>query len=178
MTVTQEEPAAGSDRLTVRPATVADIGLIRQVAAVAFPATYRSLLSSEQLDYMMEWMYSEESLRRQMEVDGHTFYLAEQAGRPCGYVSVQQESADVFHLQKIYVLPASQRGGIGQTLFRTALAHVRRLHPGPCRVELNVNRHNPALGFYEHMGMRRLRAGDFPIGHGYFMTDYIMGLDL
>ena len=45
-------------------------------------------------------------------------------------------------------------------------------------MELNVNRSNRALHFYERMGMRRLREGDFPIGGGFYMNDYIMGLDL
>ena len=45
-------------------------------------------------------------------------------------------------------------------------------------MELNVNRKNPALGFYEHLGMQKVRSGDFPIGHGFYMNDYIMGLDL
>ena len=45
-------------------------------------------------------------------------------------------------------------------------------------MELNVNRNNKALQFYEHMGMRKLREGDFPIGNGYYMNDYIMGLDI
>ena len=30
----------------------------------------------------------------------------------------------------------------------------------------------------EYMGMRKLREGDFPIGNGYYMNDYIMGLDI
>lgn len=170
-------PASGRT-LSIRPATTADIGRIRAVAEVAFPATYRTILSPDQLAYMMDWMYSEASLHQQMEHDGHVFFLAEQDGHTCGYVSVQPESADVYHLQKIYVLPECQHTGIGGALFRTVLDYVRSRHEGPCRVELNVNRENPALGFYEHMGMRRLRSGDFPIGNGYFMNDYIMGLDL
>lgn len=52
-------------RVYLRPATEADIPQIREVAAVAFPVTYREIFTPEQLDYMMEWMYSEESLRRQ-----------------------------------------------------------------------------------------------------------------
>ena len=32
-------------------------------------------------------------------------------------------------------------------------------------MELNVNRNNKALLFYERMGMRKLREGDFPIGN-------------
>ena len=56
--------------------------------------------------------------------------------------------------------------------------YIRSVHPGPCRMELNVNRHNRALHFYERMGMRVLREGDFPIGDGYYMNDYIMGLEI
>ena len=44
---------------------------------------------------------------------------------------------------------------------------------------LNVNRDNTrAVEFYQRMGMRTLERGDFHIGHGYYMTDYIMGLDI
>ena len=142
-----------------RKATEADIPLIRSLAGVAFPATYRELLSPAQLDYMMEWMYSEQSLRKQLR-GGHVFYIASCDGEPCGYVSVERQGERLFHLQKIYVLPRFQGCGAGAFLFRTAVAHVR------------------ALRFYEHMGMRRLREGDFPIGNGFYMNDYIMGLDL
>ena len=55
---------------------------------------------------------------------------------------------------------------------------MKELHPAPCRMLLNVNRHNRALGFYKHMGMFEVSRGDFPIGNGYFMNDCIMGLDL
>lgn len=44
---------------------------------------------------------------------------------------------------------------------------------------LNVNRHNTkALAFYQRMGMSKVDEGDFPIGQGYYMNDYIMGLDI
>ncbi len=161
----------------VRRVTEEAIGQIRAVAAVAFPATYRELLTPAQLDYMMEWMYSEESLREQFRA-GHVWFMAFAGGVPCGYVSVERQGEDLFHLQKIYVLPRCQGMGIGARLFRQAVAHVRAEHPGRSLMELNVNRRNPALHFYERMGMRRLREGDFPIGGGFYMNDYIMGLDI
>jgi hypothetical protein len=34
------------------------------------------------------------------------------------------------------------------------------------------------VDFYKKMGMRVLRSDDFDIGRGYFMNDYIMGIDL
>ena len=81
-------------------------------------------------------------------------------------------------MQKIYVLPRFQGIGAGAFLFRHAVEYIRSVQPAPCLMELNVNRRNPALHFYERMGMRRLREGDFPIGGGYYMNDYIMGLEI
>ena len=99
-------------------------------------------------------------------------------GEAAGYVSVQQQGEDLFHLQKIYVLPYYQGAHCGSFLFREAIKYIKEVHPGPCLMELNVNRNNKALQFYEHMGMRKLREGDFPIGNGYYMNDYIMGLEI
>lgn len=164
--------------LAVRRATVEDCALIRSLADEVFPATYREILPPGQLDYMMEWMYSAQSLRRQMTEEGHVYFIASADGEACGYVSVQQEADDLFHLQKIYVLPRFQGLGAGGTLFGQAVAYIREVHPSPCRMELHVNRHNPALHFYERMGMRCLREGDFPIGGGYCMNDYIMGMEI
>lgn len=162
---------------TTKKATIQDCDLIRSMAAIVFPATYKAILTQEQLDYMMEWMYSLESLRRQM-TEGHVYYIAYKDGVACGYLSVQPEADDLFVLQKIYVLPEFQGGQLGKFLFRKAVEHIRTLHPGPCRMELHVNRHNKAVQFYERMGMRKLREGDFEIGGGFYMNDYIMGLDL
>ena len=52
---------------TIRKATSFDIDLIHEMAQNVFPATYGEILTQEQLDYMMEWMYSTESLRKQIE---------------------------------------------------------------------------------------------------------------
>lgn len=163
--------------ISQRPATLEDIPLIRQLAGVAFPATYAHLLSQEQLDYMMDWMYSEESLKAQM-TGGHSYFIAQLDGQDCGYVSVEQEGEHQFHLQKIYVLPEFQGRKVGEFLFQFVVDYVSKLHPGPCELRLNVNRYNKAVTFYKHMGMHQVDEGDFPIGHGFYMTDYIMGLDL
>lgn len=163
--------------ITFRKATTEDCELIHNLAAQAFPATYRDILSPEQLDYMMEWMYSLPNLHQQMQ-EGHVYYLAYQDGIPCGYVSVEPEGENLFHLQKIYVLPEFQGQGVGKALFCQAINHIRDVHPTSCTMELNVNRQNRALKFYEHMGMRKVREGDFPIGNGYYMNDYIMALEI
>ena len=154
-----------------------DIPLIHEMACVAFPHTYAAILQPEQIDYMMDWMYSLENLNKQME-EGHIFFIGFEDETPAVYVSINQEDTDLFHLQKIYVLPQFQKRSLGKVLFNLAIEEIRRLHPAPCRMELNVNRYNKALDFYKYMGMKQLRQGDFDIGNGWYMNDYIMGLDI
>lgn len=163
---------------TIRKATFADIPIIQGIADVAFPDTYKDIITPEQCDYMMDMMYSTVSLTRQMTKEQHTYLICSLDNKPVGYVSVQPIGEDVFDLQKIYVLPEVQHHHIGKYLFENAVKLIREMHPAPCRMELHVNRYNKALGFYEHMGMTKLREGDYDIGNGFYMNDYIMGLDI
>ena len=93
--------------LTFRRAGETDITLLRSLADASFRPTYRDILEPQQMEYMMEWMYSAESLRGQL-AGGHVFFIAEDDEGPCGYVSVEQQGPDLFHLQKIYLLPSRQ----------------------------------------------------------------------
>lgn len=163
--------------LSIRKATTDDCALIHEMATIVFPATYREILSEEQLSYMLEWMYAPSHIHTQMTEEGHVYFIAYKAGEPCGYISIEQQDKDLFHLQKIYVLPAFQGLHIGAYLFNAAIAYMKEVHPLPCRMELNVNRQNNAVRFYQRMGMHIVRQGDFPIGNGYYMNDYIMAID-
>ncbi len=160
---------------SIRKVTTDDIALIRSMAEVVFPHTYAEILSTEQVDYMMEWMYSAESLHRQM-TEEHIYYVAFDGEEAAGYFSIQPEGGGLFHLQKIYVLPQYQGQHLGRQLFERAISAIKEIHPEPCEMRLNVNRNNKALHFYERMGMTKVAKGDFPIGNGYFMNDYIMGV--
>lgn len=163
---------------TIRKATLADIPTIQYIAGITFPLTYKYIITPAQVDYMMQMMYSTESLTKQMTEEGHIYLIASVDCEAAGYVSVQPLGGDVFELQKIYVLPRFQSHHIGGLLFDSAVELIKHLHPTPCHMELHVNRYNRALAFYEHKGMRKLRQGDYDIGNGFFMNDYIMGMDI
>ena len=160
-----------------------NIQLVQDMAEIVFRHTYKDILSEQQMEYMMEWMYSLPNLRRQLR-EGHVYHICYVEGHPCGYVSVQPEGiaedgVPVYHLQKIYVLPSEQGNGFGKLLFKTAVDYICSQTPGlPFRIELNVNRNNKAVDFYKHLGMNILRQGDFHIGNGFYMNDYIMGMDV
>lgn len=169
--------------LSIRPAGIEDIPVIREMAGIVFRETYKDILSPEQMEYMMGWMYSEDSLKGQIEGDGKEFLVAELDSVPCGYVSYElekelEEGRKQYHLQKLYVLPEWQGKGIGRAMFEAVLKQLSEWNDEGFRIELNVNRYNSAVSFYEHIGMHRDRQGDFPIGKGYFMNDYIYAIDL
>lgn len=161
--------------ITLRTATLQDIPLIRSLAGDIWFETYKTMLSAEQMDYMFEMMYSEESLHRQMAEEGHVFFIASDGTSDLGYVSIEKQSGELFHMHKLYVLPGAQKTGLGKMMIQHVFDYAKKHASGPqCFVELNVNRDNPAVNFYLRMGMEICDKGDFPIGHGFLMTDYIM----
>ena len=153
-----------------------DILSIRNLARVTFPATYSSIISAKQIDFMMDMMYSETVLRRELE-GGVTFLMLLADGTPAGFVSFgKQDDEGLFHLHKIYLLPEFQGLGYGSEMFLKAEQEMRA--QGAKAFELNVNRHNKALDFYKKMGMSIDRSGDFDVGGGFYMNDYIMRKEL
>lgn len=171
----------------IRPASAEDIPLIHEMADTVFRETYKDILSPEQMEFMMDWMYSEPNILEQMNVLNHKYFIAEEDGRACGYMSIEREAPspeddagglEQYHLQKLYVLPSHQGRGYGRELLQEAMRFVREISTGTARINLNVNRHNKAVGFYEKMGMECTSQGDFPIGSGFFMNDYIYSIDI
>lgn len=167
----------------IHTAAEEELSIISEMAEVAFRHTYRDILSPEQMEYMMEWMYSIPNLKKQL-AEGHVYHIITEDDRPCGYMSVGSEGIDdegisIFHLHKIYILPEHQGRGLGRLLLEKAFEYARNnMTSDSARLELNVNRYNKAVDFYRHYGMTVLRQGDFHIGNGFYMNDYIMGISL
>ncbi|MBC6988453.1 GNAT family N-acetyltransferase [Hymenobacter sp. BT491] len=163
--------------ITVQPATVADIPTIIRLAEATWEPTYRFIISKEQIDYMYRVIYTPASLQRQMTDEGHTFLLLYADGQPTGYASFSPQPAaeSLFKLHKIYVLPSHQGQGLGQYLVQAVENAVQQA--GGHTLELNVNRYNPAIAFYERQGFHRHREVDVPIGP-YWMNDYVMRKNL
>ncbi len=158
--------------LTVRDATIEDIPLIRRLTNIIWPATYSTILSREQIEYMLEMMYSSESLKKQMEELHHQFLLCYDDDEAVGFASYSPTGEGIYKLHKIYVLPNQQGKGIGKFI----VAHiVDAIQPrGAVALDLNVNRHNPAKTFYEKLGFTVIRDEDIDIGGSYWMNDFVM----
>lgn len=164
--------------IEIKPASIGDIPLIRQLAGITWEATYSSILAGDQIAYMLGLFYSEQSLRDQME-KGHQFLLLHSDHIPAGFASFAVQSnlfPLTYRIHKIYIDPAQQGKGLGKNLLDQIIHEVKAKHA--VTLELNVNRNNKALGFYQKIGFVVRKEEDIAIGQGYFMNDYVMELVL
>lgn len=158
--------------ITIRQANGTDILVISRLAHEIWPVCYGSILLTEQLNYMLKWIYAPAALNRQME-EGQQFLLLEDEECPVGFAAFGPLAvANTWKLHKLYVLTSEQSKGRGRALLTYILDHLEQAGVGA--LQLNVNKFNTARQFYEKMGFYILREEDIDIGQGYFMNDYIM----
>lgn len=160
--------------MKIIPAGNQDWTLIQALALKIWPETYREVISSDQIDYMLHRGYTPEALTQQA-AEGHQFYLVFEEETPVGFYAWQSLSPTQAKLQKLYLLPSCQGKGIGQQLLERVKDQAKSA--GHTQLILNVNRKNPAVSFYEKMGGKRLETLDIPYGP-YVLEDYIYGWEL
>ena len=170
--------------IVITPATLEDRAFIRSVSERTWPSTYGHIISQEQIDFMLDWMYSDESLAAQFE-KGHQFYIASLNGDPIGFCSVSAETNEVKNevinevakqhkLNKLYVLPSAHGTGSGKALLHKAIEVAKAA--GSTSLYLQVNKHNNAYSFYVKNGFVKESEFKFDIGNGFYMDDYVMRL--
>lgn len=154
-----------------------ELSLTRNLAEKIWPSAYGTILSKEQLSYMLNWMYSIETLEKSFD-KGNEFYCAFDNDLPLGFLELEflNENPNTVKLQKIYVLPSEQKNGLGTKLLQFGL--IRSKNKGAKRIILQVNRANKAVQFYLKNNFSINSEEDFPIGNGYYMNDYVMGKTL
>ncbi len=158
-----------------RKADISDIPVIQQIAEKAWRPTYGHILSEEQTLYMLDMMYSSNVLQKQMN-SSIAFYLVVEAQKPLGYFSFEITEPDRMKLHKIYLDPDQKSKDTGRQIIEFVKQHA--MQAGVKHIELNVNKYNSAVQFYEKLGFIRAKEMVLDIGHGYVMDDYVMQLNL
>lgn len=158
--------------IEIRKAFLEDINLIRELTFRVWPQTYAATLSQEQIDYMLELMYSEASLTRQMTEEGCNFIIVYENGNPVGFASFSKVETGIWKLHKIYILPNQQGKGTGRLVIDYIINTIKL--QAAKALQLQVNRYNKAKDFYEKLGFSVIKIADFDIGNGFFMNDYVM----
>lgn len=160
--------------ITILEATINDIKLIQEIAHTTWPITYGTILSKEQLDYMLDLIYSDEALTNQYTKKEQLFYLISEDETNLGFIGIEHgyKGEAVTRIHKIYLLPETQGKGIGKKVIDEI--EKLALENNSKALSLNVNRFNSALGFYQKIGFEVVDEVNIEIGNGYLMEDYVM----
>ena len=156
----------------IRPATEADIPLLRDLAQGIWRACYPGIITLEQIEFMLGWMYCEDEIRRQLTA-GVPWEIAMLDGTPVGYLSWQREDDGRVKISKLYVLPQHQRRGLGMRMLDHICTQAHAL--GAHAVWMQVNKRNErAIAAYLKAGFHIEKEAVFDIGGGFVMDDYLM----
>jgi diamine N-acetyltransferase len=157
-------------------AAAKDIPLIQQLAYAIWPQTYSSIISKQQISYMLDMIYSTAALQKQMHDEGCTFIIVYDNNEAVAFASYNQTNPQIWKLNKIYILSNQQGKGTGKFIINYIIDTIKKQNAKA--LQLQVNRFNKAKDFYEKLGFTIIETADFDIGNGFFMNDYVMQLVL
>lgn len=159
--------------MTFSVATLSQLEIIQDLAKAIWPDAYGAILSQEQLEYMMEMMYSLDSLENQLK-NNTVFLLAKEENDFIGFASYELnfQNSNKTKIHKLYVLPTIQGKGVGKNL----ILHIQEIAKknSNAALILNVNKYNKAKDFYLHNQFEIADSLVVDIGNGYVMDDFVM----
>lgn len=157
--------------------TDADITECAKLAAEIWNQHFISILSQEQIDYMVSKFQSERALHNQIENEGYTYYFFVADGQRVGYFGICPKKDKTMFLSKIYMKKAHRGNGYATQGFEFIKKQARER--GCSKVWLTVNRYNESsIAVYEHWGMKRDGVRTAEIGDGFIMDDYVYSFSI
>lgn len=156
-------------------ATEKDIPLIQDLARRSWMHAYAEILSPEQIEYMLNTMYSEKEIGNHLQnPDYHYYLIFDEVNNSfegfLGYQHGYEEKTTKLH--RIYLIPESKGKGIGKMAVHFLKERV--VESLDARIILNVNKENKARKFYESQGFSVYNEVVVDIGQGFVMDDYEM----
>ena len=165
--------------LAIQKITDPESGEVKILADLAFEIWHEhfvSILSEEQIEYMVEKFQSEPAMRAQLENQGYLYYLAREDGEPAAYAAIvpNPEEESIF-LSKLYVKKEHRGKGFSRQLMNYLFEEI--FGCGYRKILLTCNKRNEnSLAVYRHMGFLVTDEVVTPIGNGMVMDDYVMTL--
>lgn len=157
----------------IQEASIKDIPVIQELTEQIWRPTYKSILTPEQMDYMINLMYSTAALTNQLTKLKHHFLILYKENTPIGFASYSYiDAPGIYKLHKIYLHQDYRGKGIGKLLISKVIDRVTAAQG--TILELDVNRENTAKLFYEKQGFSVYKEKNTDIGNGYWMNDYVM----
>ncbi len=149
--------------------TQLDYKLIEELATTIWREHYPSIISIEQIDYMLTKFNSVEAIVSQIN-EGYQFYYMTFNNVSVGYMSIKKED-DFLFLGKLYVKREFRGKGIGKTTLQFIDVEAKRNHLK--FIQLKVNKYNTkSISAYKKLGFKNVKTSVTDIGGGFIMDDY------
>ena len=159
--------------MKITKATIENIPLIKEIAEKSWRKHYPGILSNEQIEYMLEQMYSETELKNHFENPNYHYYLLSDDENFLGIMGFENHyQKDTTKLHRIYLLEEAKGKGVGK--FAINFLKNQAKESGDQRIILAVNKQNSSYHFYTSQGFKVYEEGVFEIGNEYVMDDYLM----
>lgn len=140
---------------------VQDAEELHELLKVTWEHAYEGLLPAAVLEDAARTWHSADTLRRQMKNTTVLFAGCREGGRLVGMVRAAMVDETTLRVFQLYVMPDSQRHGIGKAL----MDHAIRSFPGTRRVVLDVVRGNEkGIAFYRKYGFRFVSESTLRLG--------------
>jgi GNAT superfamily N-acetyltransferase len=159
-------------------ATLADLELIRTLAARIWRVHYPGIISPAQIEHMLGTMYAAEVLARELVDPRQAYELLRVDGEAVGYLAWRHEpESRALKLAKLYLEPALHGRGLGARMLARTDELARSLRS--VRIYLFVNQRNHlAIRAYQRAGYAIEAAETGDAGGGYVMEDWRMAKSL
>jgi len=156
--------------IEIRLANLQEVSIIHQLAYEIWPPTYATVLSEDQIRFMLEKSYSESALSQAIQSQEHQFFILYDQGIAVGFMALKINS-EVLRIDKLYLKSTNQGKGLGSKMidFAATVALNNRLNI----LELNVNRGNKAYNFYLKQGFKVVKSLDTPY-YQFVLNDFVM----
>lgn len=158
--------------IEVKPVTPPDVPAIAALAREIWQATYPSLITQAQIDFMLEQRYGVERLYDDIEQIDKWLDQAFFDGRRVGFCAYEIRKGEFF-FDKLYIHPDVQRRGVGGAMI--AHAAQKALKMGYVRAMLVVDKRNTqAINSYKKYGFAVQDSTRSDVGGGLLMDDFVM----
>ena len=156
----------------VKIETKEDVKQLSVLAANIWNEYWTCILSSVQIDYMVEKFQSFEAMQKQIENEKYSYFFIVLDENILGYCGIS-EKEDYLFLSKFYLKKEYRHLGYGAIAFGEICKISKELNYQTIRLTVNKNNTN-TINAYLKYGFKIVDAVVTDIGSGFVMDDYIM----
>ncbi|MDR1952500.1 MAG: GNAT family N-acetyltransferase [Elusimicrobiota bacterium] len=153
------------------------IETVVEIAGEIWRRHYSSIISIEQIEYMLEKFQSFDAVSNQIKNENYQYFLMRNDENSYeGFFAVSVKDKELF-LSKIYIKERSRKKGYAKQSVEFIKNMAAKLNLS--RIALTVNRANlNSIEAYKKMGFVVEERIDAYIGNGYEMNDYKMAMEI